>query len=69
MAVAHNEIFMKIIGVLRIDTVKKCVDKLGTESLMMGSDSSNYSIGVDARKWNLWKYPRMMNKSHTPDKM
>ncbi len=28
MAGAHNDIFMKTIGVLGIDTVKKCVKKM-----------------------------------------
>jgi len=32
MAAAHNDIFTKTIGALQIDMVKKCVDKLGTES-------------------------------------
>jgi len=40
MAAAHNDIFTKTIGALRIDMVKKCVDKTGTESVMMGSVSS-----------------------------
>ena len=61
MAAAHNDIFTKTIGALRIDIVKKCVDKPGTESVMMGSDSSYYSIEVDARG-NLRKYPRIINK-------
>jgi len=40
MAAAHNDIFMKTIGVLGIDIVKKCVDKPETESVVMGSVSS-----------------------------
>ena len=62
MAAAHNDIFTKTIGAFLIDTVKKCVDKPGTESVMMGSVSSYYSIEVDVGKWNLWKYPRIINR-------
>lgn len=63
MAAAHNDIFTKTIGALRIDVVKKCVDKPGTESVMMGSVSSYYYfIKVDAGKWNLQKYPGIINR-------
>jgi hypothetical protein len=62
MAAAPNDIFTKTIGALLIDTVKKCVDKPGTKSVMMGSDSSCYFIKVDAGGWNLWKYPRIINR-------
>ena len=62
MAAAHNNIFIKIIGALRIDVVKKCVDKPGTESVMMGSDLSYYSIKVDAGRWNVRKYLRIINR-------
>ena len=43
IAAAHNDIFTETIGILWIDMVKKCVDKPGTESVMMGSVSSYYS--------------------------
>ena len=62
MTAAHNNIFIKTIGALLIDIVKKCVDKPGTESVMMGLDSSYYFIKVDAGKWNLRKYPRIINR-------
>jgi hypothetical protein len=62
MAAAHNDIFTKTIGALLIDTVKKCVDKPGTESVMMWFVSSYCFIKVDAGKWNLRKYPRIINR-------
>jgi hypothetical protein len=62
MAAAYNDIFTKTIGALLVETVKKCVDKQGTESVMMGSDSSYYFITVDAGGWNLRKYPRIINR-------
>jgi len=62
MAAAHNDIFTKTIGALLIDTVKKCVDKPGTESEMIESDLSYYSIEVDAGKCNLRKYQKIINR-------
>jgi hypothetical protein len=62
MAAAHNDIFTKTIGALLIDTVKKCVDKPGTKSVMVGSFSSYYSIKVDAGGWNLRKYLGIINR-------
>ncbi len=62
MTAAHNNIFIRTIGALRIDVVKKCVDKPGTESVMMGSDLSYYSIKVDAGRWNVRKYLRIINR-------
>ena len=69
MAAAHNDIFMKTIGVLGIDIVKKCVDKPGTESVVMGSVLSYYSIEVDVRGWNLWKYSGVVKRcAGTPNR-
>ena len=69
MAAAHNDIFIKTIGVLQTDTVKKCGDKTGTKSVMIGSVSSYNSIKVDARRWNLRKYQGTVKRcSGTPNR-
>ena len=69
MAAAYNDIFIKIMGVLGIDMVKKCVDKLENESVVMGSVSSYYSIKVDAREWNLLKYSGVVKRcAGTPNR-
>lgn len=47
---AHDNIFIQTTGVPQIEVVQKCVDELGAERVMMGSDSPYHSIEEEVRK-------------------
>ena len=47
---AHDNIFIQTTGMPRIDLVQQCVDELGADQVMMGSDSPYHSIEEEVRK-------------------
>lgn len=46
----HDNIFIQTTGVPQIEVVQKCVDELGADRVMMGSDSPYHSIEEEVRK-------------------
>lgn len=47
---ANDNIFIQTTGVPQIEVVQKCVDELGAERIMMGSDSPYHSMEEEVRK-------------------
>jgi len=47
---AHDNIFIQTTDVPNIDVVQQCVDELGADWVMMGSDSPYHSIEEEVRK-------------------
>ncbi|MBE0523909.1 MAG: amidohydrolase family protein [Methanosarcinales archaeon] len=47
---AHDNIFIQTTGMPGIDVVQECVDELGADRVMMGSDSPYHSMEEEVRK-------------------
>lgn len=50
VTVAHDNIFIQTTGVTQLDIVQKCVDELGADRVMMGSDSPYHSMEDEVGK-------------------
>lgn len=50
VAAAHDNIYIQTTGVSQVDVVQQCVDELGADRVMMGSDSPYHSMEDEVKK-------------------